>query len=310
MEQATKLQAQLQGFMLQIGERKGEVQTLLETARAAEDRLLEKEQVQRRERLERERAERLQKMLESDEATGVHVGGDDREEAVAEETPAEKPEQTAERVVFMPDQPAPRAPRPPVARTTDTRPPAPRTPGRAPAADTQRRGPTLQTGVSRPGMPKPGERAVSFPPSGPPRSGPPRSGNYDRDRRSKNKKALQKEAAPSMNAWDDNIPGSRKVKGRKQALQYRPEPIIIEHAIITTETISVKDLCEKIGKPAAELIKKLFLLDIPATINQELDFDTAVLIAGEYNITLEQQLTKTFEDVLADTAEDTDAPET
>ena len=85
---------------------------------------------------------------------------------------------------------------------------------------------------------------------------------------------------------------------------------MIDHAVITTETITVKDLSEKLGKPANEILKKLLMLGIIANINQELDFDTCELIAGEFNITLEQQIAKTFEDVLMDAAEDVDAPET
>ena len=54
------------------------------------------------------------------------------------------------------------------------------------------------------------------------------------------------------------------------------------------EIISVKDLSEKIGKPVVEIIKKLLLLGVVATINQDLEFDTACLIALEYGITLEK----------------------
>ena len=51
------------------------------------------------------------------------------------------------------------------------------------------------------------------------------------------------------------------------------------------------------------------MLGIMATINQEIDFDTCELIASDYGIELEQKLAKTFEEVLSDTADDTDAPE-
>ena len=85
---------------------------------------------------------------------------------------------------------------------------------------------------------------------------------------------------------------------------------MIDHAVITTETITVKDLSEKLGKPANEILKKLLMLGVIANINQELDFDTCELIAGEFGITLEQQLAKSFEDVLMDSADDVDAPET
>ena len=65
------------------------------------------------------------------------------------------------------------------------------------------------------------------------------------------------------------------------------EPVKIEKAVLTTEMITVKDLSEKIGKPAAEIIKKLFILGIMATINQEIDYDTCSLIAADYGIELE-----------------------
>ena len=144
----------------------------------------------------------------------------------------------------------------------------------------------------------------------------PNKGNYtrtyDNDRKSKNKKAIARETAPSASSWDEDAPtGSRRRPKRGAAAPvHRPEPVVIEKAVITTEMISVKDLSEKIGKPAAEIIKKLFLLGIMATINQELDFDTCELIASDYGIELEHKVSKSFEDVLTDSADETaDAPE-
>ncbi len=135
--------------------------------------------------------------------------------------------------------------------------------------------------------------------------------NYEAEKqRAKNKKAMAREAAPSASNWDDDtVSGGRRPKRGKQQIMRRPEPIIIEKAVITTETITVKDLSEKIGKPAAEIIKKLFLLGIMATINQEIDFDTCELSASEFGIQLELKLAKSFEEVLTDTADDVDAPE-
>ncbi len=134
---------------------------------------------------------------------------------------------------------------------------------------------------------------------------------YDNDRKSKNKKAMARETAPDARNWDDDSPmGGRRPKRGKQQPMHRPEPVVIEKAVITTEMITVKDLSEKIGKPAAEIIKKLFLLGMMATINQEIDFDTCELIASDYGIQLEFKPTKSFEEVLSDSADDTDAPET
>ncbi len=132
--------------------------------------------------------------------------------------------------------------------------------------------------------------------------------SYDNDRRSKNKKTATKEAPPSM-VQDDERMGSRKRKGAKRNIRmaYKPEPIVIDHAVLTNEMTTVKDLSEKIGKPAAEIIKKLFLLGIMATINQELDFDTCELIAAEYKISLEHNVAKTAEETMLEAADEIDA---
>jgi translation initiation factor IF-2 len=51
------------------------------------------------------------------------------------------------------------------------------------------------------------------------------------------------------------------------------------------------------------------MLGIIATINQELDFDTCELVASDYGITLERQIAKTFEEVLQDSSDEEDMPE-
>jgi translation initiation factor IF-2 len=70
------------------------------------------------------------------------------------------------------------------------------------------------------------------------------------------------------------------------------------------DTISVKELSEKLGKQATEVIKKLLLLGVMATINQELDFDTATLIATDFGVTVERLIDKGSEEVLLKTEED------
>ena len=95
---------------------------------------------------------------------------------------------------------------------------------------------------------------------------------------------------------DDFMRGKRKKKGMQNA--YKPEPIKIEKAYMTAERITVKDLTERIGKPAGEIIKKLLLLGIIATINMELEYDTAQLVSGEFGVELELKLDKTAEDSL------------
>ena len=70
------------------------------------------------------------------------------------------------------------------------------------------------------------------------------------------------------------------------------------------ENISVKDLAAEMKKTTADVIKKLLGYGIMATINQELDFDTAFLVAGEFGITAKKKETVTEEDILFDDSED------
>ncbi|MCI7737423.1 MAG: translation initiation factor IF-2 [Clostridiales bacterium] len=114
----------------------------------------------------------------------------------------------------------------------------------------------------------------------------------------KNRKQLARETGYG-NGMDDDVVRGRRKKGKQPSAQQMMAPIKIETAYMTAETITVRDLTERIGKPAGEIIKKLLLLGIMATINQELDFDTASLVASEFGVTLEMKLDKTAEDALS-----------
>ncbi|MBR3298800.1 MAG: translation initiation factor IF-2 [Clostridia bacterium] len=135
---------------------------------------------------------------------------------------------------------------------------------------------------------------------------------FDTEKKAKNKKTIMKESGPSARNWEDDGAsyGSKKRKNAKHEQPARkPEPVVIEKAIITTETITVRDFSEKIGKPAAEILKKLFMMGIVANINQDIDYDTCALIAMDYEIELEQQLVKTYEEAMQETAEEADKAE-
>ncbi|MBO5143479.1 MAG: translation initiation factor IF-2 [Clostridia bacterium] len=70
------------------------------------------------------------------------------------------------------------------------------------------------------------------------------------------------------------------------------------------ETISVKDLAEKLKKQASEVIKKLMGFGLLATLNQELDYDTAYLVASEFGVTAHKKEVVSDEDILFDESED------
>ncbi len=124
------------------------------------------------------------------------------------------------------------------------------------------------------------------------------------DQRNLNKKSKIKkgyEQYSSSVVYDDS--GEiRKIRTRKAAgdrkRNFTPVTSVIEHAIINTENITIKQLSEKIGKTGAEIMRKLMDLEIYKNINDTIDFDTAELIASEFNITLEKQVTQTSEEKL------------
>ena len=56
------------------------------------------------------------------------------------------------------------------------------------------------------------------------------------------------------------------------------------------ESLSVAELGKKLGREPSGIIKKLFLLGIMATINQELDKDAIELICAEYGVEVEEEI--------------------
>ena len=103
----------------------------------------------------------------------------------------------------------------------------------------------------------------------------------------------------TFNGYDDDVVrGGRRARAKKPSAQQLMAPIKIDHAYMTADTITVRDLTERIGKPAGEILKKLLMLGNMANINTELDFDTASLICADFDVTLEKKLDKTAEDHL------------
>ncbi len=72
------------------------------------------------------------------------------------------------------------------------------------------------------------------------------------------------------------------------------------------ETITVGELAARLKATSAEVIKKLFLLGVVATVNEEVDFDTAFLVAEEFHTKVEREVVVTIEERIIDATEDTD----
>ena len=86
-------------------------------------------------------------------------------------------------------------------------------------------------------------------------------------------------------------------RARKQQLRVR-----------IPDVISVGELATRLKVTATEVIKKLMMLGVMATINEEIDFDTASLVAEELSAKVEHEVIVTIEDRLID--EDDDAEDT
>ncbi len=77
----------------------------------------------------------------------------------------------------------------------------------------------------------------------------------------------------------------------------KPKPKVITD-IEVPDVITVGDFASRMGKGAAEVVKKLMLLGVIATVNQTIDYDTAELIAGEFGINVKKEIVLSKEDRL------------
>ncbi len=85
--------------------------------------------------------------------------------------------------------------------------------------------------------------------------------------------------------------GRKAAKGKATTAKQKPlitVPKAIKRRIKIDEAIALSDLAKRMGIKASEMIKKLMDLGVMATVNQVIDFDTAVLVASEFDYELEK----------------------
>ncbi|WP_276619043.1 translation initiation factor IF-2 [Syntrophomonas wolfei] len=110
------------------------------------------------------------------------------------------------------------------------------------------------------------------------------------DRTAGDKKAFRKNT-PALGQYqskDYSRPGRKsKHKRKKENVEFKtPESIKIEGSIM------VRDLAEKLNKNPAEIMKKLMELGIMATINQNIDYETAEIVSSLYDVKVERELSE------------------
>jgi len=85
--------------------------------------------------------------------------------------------------------------------------------------------------------------------------------------------------------------GRKAAKAKAAVTHQKPlitTPKAIKRRIKIDDTIALSDLAKRMGIKASEMILKLMGLGVMATVNQIIDFDTAMLVASEFDYELEK----------------------
>jgi len=104
----------------------------------------------------------------------------------------------------------------------------------------------------------------------------------------------KKEIVEGKDLYARGYPGRKGRKGAKGKITVHGlKPLItipkaIKRRIKINDDIVVSDLAKRMGVKASEIIKKLMSLGVMATINHTIDFDTAAIVAEEFNYEVEQ----------------------
>jgi translation initiation factor IF-2 len=115
----------------------------------------------------------------------------------------------------------------------------------------------------------------------------------------KSSNSAQKPAKKPFNNSNNNnnfTKGKKKQQNNKQnrGPQSAPTPPVKKKEtpskITFTGSLTVGELASKLNKEPSEIIKKLLMLGVMATINQDLDKDAIELVAGEFNVEVEEEI--------------------
>jgi len=134
-----------------------------------------------------------------------------------------------------------------------------------------------------------------------------RNDGKKKDFESWSQKGTQRIEEREINNKNRFIKGKNKGRRKEEARQIMPP--VTPKKVIIGETVVLSELAKNMGKTAAELIKRLFEMGTLATINQELDSDTAILLAEEYHVPVEVRHDKSVEIMEDEVDDDTELQE-
>ena len=126
------------------------------------------------------------------------------------------------------------------------------------------------------------------------------------EKRPMSKRTLIKQQGMSVDDFDDEKSGYRKMRSPKKQKKQEIAAVKIEHAVVTTQDIPIKVLSEKLGVSAVEITKRLFKEGVMKGINDSIDYENALMIAMDMGIDLEYKPEKTAEEVMMDKVEAVD----
>ena len=105
----------------------------------------------------------------------------------------------------------------------------------------------------------------------------------------------KKEIVEGVDLYSDTLRGRKAGRkggrGKQLPVLQKPQlttPKAIKRRIKVDDTIALSELAKRMGIKASEIIVKLMGMGVMATLNQVIDFDTAVLVATEFNFELER----------------------
>ncbi|ESU33004.1 translation initiation factor IF-2 [Bacillus sp. 17376] len=97
----------------------------------------------------------------------------------------------------------------------------------------------------------------------------------------------------NKNKQNKNRNQQNQNKGRQNQQQAPQQPKKVKELpskITFSESLTVAELAKKLNREPSEIIKKLFMLGVMATINQDLDKDAIELIATDYGVEVEEEI--------------------
>ncbi|WP_066364949.1 translation initiation factor IF-2 [Neobacillus fumarioli] len=115
---------------------------------------------------------------------------------------------------------------------------------------------------------------------------------HDQEYQSKENKAFQSGKGKNKSFSNQNRNQNKKKNQQhthQQAPQKKKEKEL-PAKITFSESLTVAELAKKLHREPSEIIKKLFLLGVMATINQVIDKDAIELIASEYGVEVEEEI--------------------